>query len=479
MDYYNLTRLIKNVVYNFTKMFKYLSISLICISFITICLLLMSTKSSAYSGGTAELITNNTTYNCDLYMPDNIYTVFTNTSYYTSGNYNYLCYLTDRTWTFQFFPKNSEIKVYIPSYPNVPVGFVGLSYSTTNGSSSCAYVTCTETNGTIITTATGLAGGNRQAYRPGYTTMYLITNMPIYTSSSLTNTVFAPTVSFIAPSFMPPDFSNNVQYLETGDFVAFQIDPGSVEKTDTIIFSAYEVINNEDSFLVTYDLNENSPFFLDSNPWNVSNADYSYFLTARFLSWFQIVNGKSYKVVLTFPNDGSVTSPVVYNWTITLTAAQIEQQNQQTNADINSGIQDLNNNISNVNEGLDNINNFLNDDTYNQNDIIDNIPSVTIPSNIDAENILDQLFNNLRSAFINEDSKDFVFVFPNSNGQSVTIPANYVETHLPDGIVTIIRIFYWFVISIYMFKYLWGVVDNVRQGDFTRSSENDIKTEVL
>lgn len=478
MDYYNLTKLIKNVLFNLMRMFKYLSISLICVCFIALCLLLMSTKSNAYSGGTAELITNNVTYNCDMYMPDNIYSVFTSTSYYTSGDYNYLCYLTDRTWYFQFFPKNSGIKVYIPSYPNVPVGFVDFSYSTTDGSSSCAFISVNESSGNLTGSGTGFAGGNKRAYRPSYTQMYLISNIPIYTSSSLTDTVFSPTVSFIAPSFMPPNFNDNVQYLETGDFIAFQIDPGSVEKTDTIIFSAYEVINNDDSLLVTYDLNENSPFYLDSNPWNVSSADYSYFLTARFLSWFQIVNGKNYKVVLTFPNDGSVTSPVVYTWTITLTTAQIEDQEQQTNADINSGIQDLNNNINNVNNGINNINNFLNDDSYNQNDIIDNMPTLDgVP--VQPEFLLDNFFNNLKNAFTSDTSNNFVFIVPNSNGQSIEIPADYIETHLPNTIIVLIRTFYWFLICIYILKDVLHIIDRIRQGDYFITSDQDIKTEVL
>ena len=47
MDYYNLARLIKNVVYNFMRMFKYMSYCLIAICFIAVCLLLMSTHSKA------------------------------------------------------------------------------------------------------------------------------------------------------------------------------------------------------------------------------------------------------------------------------------------------------------------------------------------------------------------------------------------------------------------------------------------------
>ena len=227
---------------------------------------------------------------------------------------------------------------------------------------------------------------------------------------------------------------------------------------------------------------------MDNNPWNVSDADYSYLMTSRFLSWYQIVNGKQYRVEMSWddPTTPHQLQRVQYTWTMSLTAEQIAQQEQQTNADINSGIQDLNNNINdlnsninNVNNGINDINSFLNNDNYSPNDIVSSMPSVEFPNDIQAESMLSQLFDSFRNAFTNENSQDFVFVIPNSNGQSIQIPANYIETHLPNSVIVIIRVFYWGLICLYILKDVWRYIDKLRQGDHFLQSEHDIKTEVL
>lgn len=54
MDYYNLARFLKNVVYNFMRMFKYMSYCLVAVCFIAVCLLLMSSRSKAISVSLTE-----------------------------------------------------------------------------------------------------------------------------------------------------------------------------------------------------------------------------------------------------------------------------------------------------------------------------------------------------------------------------------------------------------------------------------------
>lgn len=57
MDYYRLARLLKNVIYNFMRMFKYMSYCSIAVCFIAVCLLLMSSKSecSTFEETTADI----------------------------------------------------------------------------------------------------------------------------------------------------------------------------------------------------------------------------------------------------------------------------------------------------------------------------------------------------------------------------------------------------------------------------------------
>lgn len=251
-------------------------------------------------------------------------------------------------------------------------------------------------------------------------------------------------------------------------------------------FQAYEVVNGQDNLLVEYDLNEHSSWYLDNNPWNVSDADYSYFLTARFQSWYQIVNGKTYKIAIIFPNDGSVTSPVTYSWTMSLTAEQIEQQEQQTNADINSGIQDLNNNIdnlnsniNNVNEGLDDINNFLNDDSFSESSILNGMPNSDNYSN-PTDGGISTIFSAFQNAFTNSSSAQSVrFVFPNSNGQYVDIPADLVSSKVPQPIVFLIQAFYWFMICRFIIKDISNTAEKAKSGEILDSSDGNIKTDLL
>ena len=82
MDYYRLARLIKSVIYNFMRMFKYMSYCLITICFIAICLLLMTSHSKA------ETLDFNFKSQY-FYMDDTILNKFYNTQYY-SKDYYYL-----------------------------------------------------------------------------------------------------------------------------------------------------------------------------------------------------------------------------------------------------------------------------------------------------------------------------------------------------------------------------------------------------
>ena len=90
----------------------------------------------------------------------------------------------------------------------------------------------------------------------------------------------------------------------------------------------------------------------------------------------------------------------------------------------------------------------------------------------------DNLFQRLYNAFVDDEYEDFVFQFPFSN-ETVTIPADYIETHLPSVIINLIRLFYWYMIGIFIFKDIMRVINKIKSGNFWLQDEKNIKTEVL
>lgn len=247
---------------------------------------------------------------------------------------------------------------------------------------------------------------------------------------------------------------------------------GSLTPDDNILLTFYDTTNFDGQYNVVghYLLNRDSAFF----EWtNSQNEEFEYVLTARFLNWFQVVNGKSYRAQLGYFENGQAQY-IHYDWTMSLTAEQQQTEEQITQQEINQGINDLNNNINELNNSQQEMNDFLKDDTFNT-DIID-MPTIDIIT--PSSTYVDQLFSILRNAFIGVNGQDFVFTFPFSN-VSFTIPANYLETHVPVVIIKLIRLVYWFLISRFIFKDIMTTLDSIRQGDYFSASEKNIKTEVL
>ena len=80
--------------------------------------------------------------------------------------------------------------------------------------------------------------------------------------------------------------------------------------------------------------------------------------------------------------------------------------------------------------------------------------------------------------FTTDDANDFVFTIPNST-QSITIPANYIESHLPESIIVLIRLFYWYFISRYIMQDIFKTINNLRRGDVFNVQSEDVKADIL
>lgn len=467
MAYYNLFRIIKSLFFRMCRPFKYLLMGFICILFISVCLLLINNKSIAITLKTFTY--NGQTYTS--YIPDACYNTFITLNEYKSNDYDYFAWVDSGKMKVQFFPKDTGKFYIVPNSSN----YASLNGTTTSYSNVCRYYEIGENNGVVsISTSAFLPYSTRQVWHAGGTTYWFTSSITVYDSSSYTNPFYYVAPPFVAPALYPNASTEQSEQnaLTSGNFTFFIVEPGSISDEQDILLQFYNTTNtdSQSNVVQTIVLNKHSPFYEET-----ANS-FEYVITARFLSWFQVVNGQSYKARLSWinPSNPLDSQYIDYNWTMSLTAEQQQIEEQKTQQEINQGINNLNNSINDLNNTQQETNNFLTDDSYDSS--IFELPSVTI--DVTSDDYINSLFGLIRDAFLSENSVDFEFVVPFSN-EKITIPANYIEEHLPEIIVNIIRMFYWYFISRFILKDILKSVDSLRQGDFFLSSENDIKTEVL
>lgn len=149
-----------------------------------------------------------------------------------------------------------------------------------------------------------------------------------------------------------------------------------------------------------------------------------------------------------------------------LTEEQITQQN------ISSGINNINNNIEDTNS-------FLKDDSYDKDNIIDNMPSSSEYSD-PTEDGINNIFISLKNAFTSTETQTVRFYVPFSNGQYIDIPSDLVTSKLPEPILMLIQTFYWYIIGKFIIKDIAKIVEKAKSGEILDSgSDGNIKTDLL
>ena len=181
----------------------------------------------------------------------------------------------------------------------------------------------------------------------------------------------------------------------------------------------------------SYTLTKDSPFYMDS-PHTDNGITYPYYYFISFGSIGNDVNGNKWAFWLTYPNYTEQYT-IVYNMEYSFSSAIQDSINDNTQQDID--------------KTLNNIDTFVSNDNIDNDSIVNIIEDLDINIDYTGSNLLDSLFTLISNAFTSNNSVDFVFTIPNSN-QTITIPANYIETHLPSVIVTLIRAFYWYMICV-------------------------------
>lgn len=474
MGFFNLN----SILYNLRKICKYLSFSLMIVAFVVIALLLMGKGVNASTTVLSYTFNENgqeLVWNIDssgiVTVSGTLWGANVNGNFSTLVNSELLDYW-DNEYSYYPYVRENYSRIYY-GYFKVPRGESFYCVRTGSHNEFAAY----SGSGSFFWYDSYYKDSSYK--NNGFTisnyTCYPLCNL--YSDSSLTSTMFtfvdpSSVESFKAPSLLNYDDTENWgNSLYTGEFTYFFIDSYTdkpirvymYDQTDMSVDSNYN-LNGVYSWSITLpdvDDNGNSLYLYDTN-----DGQYKYAIpcTVPFGSYR---DKRDYHLVIEYQDDADRWDSVHYYWTTDFTQAGTTKQEENKEDKMLSGINSLY-------QSQRELNNFLSGTNYNSDDI--KLPEIEI--NFEQEHFLDEIFSKIRNTFVNDSYVDVEIPVPFSEN-TITIPSNYIEEHIPAILINLIRLFYWFIIGRYIFKDVFGYVDSLRQGDFFMQSEKDIKTEVL
>lgn len=146
------------------------------LSIIIICLFILTTNIFAYS---EEFIYNDINYT--YYIPDGAYNSFLESEQYKSGEYNYLLSCDNGTCRIYFWLKTQDVKIYQTTKANY--------YNSNISDYGCLYYTVSENGGTLNLQDSNATSFHNSSHCSG-NTIYMYTNVNVYTDSSCTDFFF-------------------------------------------------------------------------------------------------------------------------------------------------------------------------------------------------------------------------------------------------------------------------------------------------
>lgn len=292
-------------------------------------------------------------------------------------------------------------------------------------------------------------------------------------------------VSNLIPPFLTDDTNIptwNFDYLiiHTGTVTPYYLD-GNAYTRRTINL---EVTNKETGIVYTIDC------------WNyLENVNNGYGLIAiprNILTRFNVRNGLQVAFDLFVqPDDepnstGNWSTYSLGTYTLTLTTAEEEQINQDTQTnqfdEINSGISELNNNVNNLNTNINNVNNSVDniqdsitDDSVD--DMTDTFTDLSSGFEIQDPSGLEQVFQKLYNAFCTDEVISLTFTLPFVNKQ-VTISSANISANYPTALKSIVSVFVWGMCGLWVLKDIRSMVNKIAEGN-PEDTGSDIKKEVL
>lgn len=313
--------------------------------------------------------------------------------------------------------------------------------------------TGTHTGNTSWTIYTRLDGNNYYYYYWGstYATWFNNTNWNGFPDIPIYNSFTAPDIN----NWSTNDSTTPMTFTSVEDTAYIVVHRNSVPTNSTMILNCYDVTNGT-NLVQEFELNQNSSFL---------SSDSSQYTIGLYVSnWFNTVSGNKYWFTLTYVDNTNNTQTLSYWFNLSYDSATIENIQDNTQQDIKNQLEQTQDFLSNSNVDVNTITDVIQDYDIR----------ITNPNT----GYLNDLFDILMGIFTTDNANDFVFTIPNSN-QFITIPANYIESHLPEGIIVLIRLFYWYFISRYIMQDIFKTINNLRRGDVFNVQSQDVKADIL
>lgn len=468
MGYYNIFVILKNILYNFRRIFKYICISLLALCFIAICLLLMSTK-----GECAEYTEDySSTIKLKFSVDDTILSRF-NSTQYADGSYLYL--IMSRFVSFQGW--YCDIYAVPRSTGATTLGVYNYSNNTWTSNSTITdwYKTSFATSSipsTITlshyTTAFNISSAPRRTDTNFSDPSYVIANIPVWTTYD--SMIFdingdnqrfhfpnEPLPPFNEPVFVNAEDSNWGNTLVNGEFNYFFIDENDA---DIVSFEVRDLTLINQNYNIDID-SWSQTFYLWELPQYLYNEQTKQYAIPKTDLVNGYYNNHTYQFVLSWQSDDDTYSK---DWTITTDFSQatiINNEEQQKNK---------------MEQDISSINNFLTDDSYNSSTITDQMPSTNLPDPTEFQ--VDNIFNMFREAFTTTNAQDIVIPLPHTDNK-IIIPADLVTSKIPNTILILIQGFYWFLICRYIVKDISKIVERAKSGEILDAQDGNIKTDLF
>ena len=288
---------------------------------------------------------------------------------------------------------------------------------------------------------------------------------------------FQKTSTFVNPSFINPSD------ISTFNFNYLQINGGSEDfYTNSSNISRQRIFDLELDYQgYTYTMNINDYAILGQDG-SCSFAIPKYALFPQLI--FRNGEQLDFSLIVTpsaMPNStGNWSSYGLGTYTLSLTTSEeeqlIEDRQAQQMDNIESGINSVNSNISNLNNNINNLNSDITDSNVD-NDITSDFSDLSSGFEIEDVSGLEQVFQKLYNAFCTDSIVNVSFTIPFVN-KPVTISSDNISSHYPTAVKSIVGVFVWGIIGLWVLKDVRSSVNKIAEGR-AEDVGSDVKKEVL
>lgn len=283
-------------------------------------------------------------------------------------------------------------------------------------------------------------------------------------------TVFKPSYT---NEFLSPVILNTDEQLSSLDFDLLDI---RINDATTSPFYLYLFnVSDNNRLIMTLDLYQDYDEFIQRMDLNDPFSPLIFRIPIGSLPRFSYKQGDTYLWQLQPAfGENSVDRRVLS----TVNATGGGSSGSDSNEQINNSLNEINSGISDINNSISDTNNFIKDEDYSPDSITNGMPSNDSVNDITAES-LDNFFNLIKNAFTSSDARDIVIYLPFVEDAFITIPVDLLSSHLPSVILSLIHSFYWFIISVFIYKDIVNYIDKLKSGDILGGTQTNIKADML